>query len=341
MRLGLNLGYWGANPEDNVALALEADRLGFHSVWTAEAYGSDAVTTLTWLAAKTEKIKVGTAIMQMTARAPAMTAMTAATLDLLTGGRMLLGIGASGPQVVEGWHGVPYGKPVTRAREYIEIIRKILKREHPLEYHGEYYDIPTRSGSGLGKPLKLIIHPLRSDIPIYLAAVGPKNVALAAEIADGWLPVFFSPYRVDVYREWLDEGFARAGGGKNLSSFDIAPTVMIQMGDDVANCRNMIKPHLALYIGGMGAREKNFYFNIACRYGYEGAANRIQDLYLAGKKLEAVTAVPDELVDEIALCGPRERIADRLAAWKELGITTLICGASDINTLRVMAELAL
>jgi F420-dependent oxidoreductase-like protein len=341
MRLGLNLGYWGANPEDNVTLAREADRLGFHSVWTAEAYGSDAVTTLTWLAAKTEKINVGTAIMQMTARVPAMTAMTAATIDLLTGGRMLLGIGASGPQVVEGWHGVPYGKPVTRAREYVEIVREILKREKPLEHHGEHYDIPTRSGAGLGKPLKLIIHPLRSEIPIYLAAIGPKNVALAAEIADGWLPIFFSPHRVNVYQEWLDEGFAKAGGGKNLSSFDIAPTVMIQMGDDMANCRNMIKPHLALYIGGMGAREKNFYFNLACRYGYEEAANKIQDLYLAGKKLEAVTVVPDELVDEIALCGPRERIADRLAAWKECGITTLICGASDINTLRMMAELAL
>jgi F420-dependent oxidoreductase-like protein len=341
MRLGLNLGYWGANPEDNVALAVEADRLGFHSVWTAEAYGSDAVTTLTWLAAKTEKINVGTAIMQMTARVPAMTAMTAATLDLLTGGRMLLGIGASGPQVVEGWHGVPYGKPVTRAREYVEIVRTILNRERPLEHHGEHYNIPTRSGAGLGKPLKLIIHPLRSNIPIYLAAVGPKNVALAAEIADGWLPIFFSPYRVNVYHEWLDEGFAKAGGGKNFSSFDMAPTVTIQMGDDVANCRNMIKPHLALYIGGMGAREKNFYFNIACRYGYEEAANKIQDLYLAGKKMEAVMAVPDELVDEIALCGPRERIADRLAAWKECGITTLICGASDIHTLRVMAELAL
>jgi F420-dependent oxidoreductase-like protein len=341
MRLGLNLGYWGANTEDNVGLAVEADRLGFHSVWTAEAYGSDAVTTLTWLAAKTEKINVGTAIMQMTARVPAMTAMTAATLDLLTGGRMLLGIGASGPQVVEGWHGVPYGKPVTRAREYVEIVRTILNRERPLEHHGEHYDIPTRSGAGLGKPLKLIIHPLRSNIPIYLAAVGPKNVALAAEIADGWLPIFFSPYRVNVYHEWLDEGFAKAGGGKNFSSFDMAPTVTIQMGDDVANCRNMIKPHLALYIGGMGAREKNFYFNIACRYGYEEAANKIQDLYLAGKKMEAVTAVPDELVDEIALCGPRERIADRLAAWKECGITTLICGASDLHTLRVMAELAL
>src|SRR5262252_3291050 len=246
MRLGLNLGYWGSNPEDNVALAREADRLGFHSVWTAEAYGSDAVTTLTWLAAKTEKINVGTAIMQMTARAPAMTAMTAATLDLLTGGRMLLGIGASGPQVVEGWHGVPYGKPVTRAREYVEIVRKILERERPLEHHGEHYDIPTRSGSGLGKPLKLIIHPLRSNIPIYLAAVGPKNVALAAEIADGWLPIFFSPERMNVYREWLDEGFAKSTGAKDLSNFDVAPTVHIVVNDDVNAARNQVKPMLAL-----------------------------------------------------------------------------------------------
>jgi F420-dependent oxidoreductase-like protein len=341
MRLGLNLGYWGAAPEDNVALAQEADRLGFHSVWTAEAYGSDAVSPLVWLAAKTEKINVGTAIMQMTARAPAMAAMTAATIDLLTGGRMLLGIGASGPQVVEGWHGVPYGKPVTRAREYVEIVRKILKREEPLEHHGEHYDIPCKGGSGLGKPLKLIIHPLRSSIPIYLAAVGPKNVALAAEIADGWLPIFFSPQRIGIYREWLDEGFARAGGGKDLATFDIAPTVHIHMGDDAGACRNAVKPMLALYIGGMGAREKNFYFNIACRYGYEEAAQKIQDLYLSGRKMEAIASVPDELVDEVALCGPRERIAERLAAWKECGITTMICGASDINALRVMAELAL
>jgi F420-dependent oxidoreductase-like protein len=341
MRLGLNLGYWGASPADNVALAQEADRLGFHSVWTAEAYGSDAVSPLVWLAAKTEKIKVGTGIMQMTARVPAMTAMTAVTIDLLTEGRMLLGIGASGPQVVEGWHGVPYGKPVTRAREYVEIIRKIWKREAPLEHHGEHYDIPTKDGSGLGKPLKLIIHPLRDNIPIYLAAIGPKNVALAAEIADGWLPIFFAPERMDVYREWLDEGFARSTATKNLSNFDIAPTVTIEMGDDVTACRNKIKPHLALYIGGMGAREKNFYFNLACRYGYEEAAHRIQDFYLAGKKMEAVMAVPDELVDEVALCGPRERIAERLAAWQNCGITTLICGTSDINALRTMAELAL
>ncbi len=341
MRLGLNFGYWASGPSDNVALAQEADRLGYHSLWTAEAYGSDAVSPLVWLAAKTEKINVGTAIMQMTARAPAMTAMTAATIDLLTGGRMLVGIGASGPQVVEGWHGVPYGKPVTRAREYVEIMRAIWKRETPLEHHGEHYDIPCKDGSGLGKPLKLIIHPLRPTIPIYLAAVGPKNVALAAEVADGWLPIFFSPQRINVYKEWLEEGFAKAGGQKSLQNFDIAPTVTIAMGDDVEACRNAVKPFLALYIGGMGARGKNFYYDIASRYGYQDAADKIQDFYLAGKKGEAAMAVPDALVDEVALCGPRERIAERMPEWKNCGITTMICGTQDINALRVMAELAL
>ncbi len=341
MRLGLNLGYWGSSPIDYIALAQEADRLGYHSVWTAEAYGSDAISPLVWLAAKTEKINVGTAIMQMTARAPVVAAMTAATIDLLTGGRMLAGIGASGPQVVEGWHGLPYGKPVTRAREYIEIMRKVWKREQPLEHHGEHYDIPSRDGSGLGKPLKLIFHPLRPNIPIYLAAVGPKNVELAAEIADGWLPVFFSPARMDIYREWLDRGLAQAGGGKSIKDFDIAPTVTVSMGDDVNACRDAVKPFLALYIGGMGARDKNFYFNIACRYGFEEAAHKIQDLYLAGKKKEAAHAVPDELVDDVALCGPRQRIAERLQVWRNSGTTTMICGLSDINALRTMAELVL
>jgi F420-dependent oxidoreductase-like protein len=342
MRLGLNFGYWGSVPEDNVALAQEADRLGFHSLWTAEAYGSDAISPLVWLAAQTKRVNVGTAIMQMTARVPAVTAMTAATIDLLTGGRMLVGIGASGPQVVEGWHGVPYGKPVTRAREYVGIMRKIWKRAEPLEHHGEHYDIPCKGGSGLGKPLKLIIHPLRDRIPIYLAAVGPKNVALAAEVADGWLPIFFSPERMNIYREWLDEGFAKAGAGKTMTDgFDIAPTVHVVLGDDVNACRDQIKPMLALYIGGMGAKGKNFYYDIACRYGYEEAANRIQDLYLSGKKSEAIPAVPDALVDEVALCGPRARIAERLAAWKDCGITTMICGTSDINAVRTMADLVL
>jgi F420-dependent oxidoreductase-like protein len=339
MKLGLNCGYWGSNPGDNVTLVQEAEKAGFDSVWTAEAYGSDAVTTLTWLAAKTDRIKVGTAIMQMTARVPAMTAMTAATLDLLTGGRMLLGIGASGPQVVEGWHGVEYGKLLVRTREYVTILRDIWKREKPLEHHGAYYDIPVQGGTGLGKPLKLISHPLRSDIPIYIAAIGPKNVALCAEIADGWLPVFFSPYRKAVFQASLDDGYARRTDGKSKDDFDIAPTVSVVLGDDAQACRNQIKPHLALYVGGMGARGKNFYNDLACRYGYEAQARQVQDLYLAGKKAEAVAAIPDELVDEVALCGPKERIKDRLAAWKESGIKTLICGATNLETVRTMAEL--
>jgi F420-dependent oxidoreductase-like protein len=340
MRLGLNFGYWGSDPSDNIAIAREAERLGYHSLWTAEAYGSDSVTPLVWLAAHTERINVGTAIMQMPARTPAMTAMTAATIDLLTGGRFMLGLGASGPQVVEGWHGVVYGKLLTRTREYVEIVRTILKREQPLEHHGEYYDIPVRGGTGLGKPLKLIVHPLRSNIPIYVAAIGPKNVALVAEIADGWLPVFFSPHRVKMFRKSLDEGFARRSNGKTPDDFDIAPTVSVVVGDDVDACRMKVKPNLALYVGGMGARGKNFYNELACRYGYEEAAKTIQDLYLAGKKNEAIAAVPDELVDEIALCGSRERIKDQLAVWREAGVTTLICGANSIEAIRTMAELA-
>jgi F420-dependent oxidoreductase-like protein len=339
MRLGLNFGYWGSGPSDNIAIAKEAERLGYHSLWTAEAYGSDSVSPLVWLAAHTERINVGTAIMQMPARTPAMTAMTAATIDLLTGGRFMLGIGASGPQVVEGWHGVVYGKLLTRTREYVEIVRTILKREQPLEHHGEYYDIPVQGGTGLGKPLKLIVHPLRSNIPIYIAAIGPKNVALAAEIADGWLPVFFSPKRVNVFRKSLDEGFARRTDAKTLADFDIAPTVSVVVGDDVDECRMKVKPNLALYIGGMGARGKNFYNELACRYGYEEAAKTIQDFYLAGKKNEAIAAVPDELVDEIALCGPRERIKDQLGAWRDAGVTTLICGANSIEAIRTMGEL--
>jgi F420-dependent oxidoreductase-like protein len=341
MRLGLNLGYWGSGASDNLGLAREAERLGYHSLWTAEAWGSDAVTPLTWLAAKTERINVGTAIMQMPARTPAMTAMTAATLDLLTGGRFLLGLGVSGPQVVEGWHGVVYGKPLVRTREYVEIVRAILKRDKPLEHHGEHYDIPVKGGTGLGKPLKMIIHPLRRELPIYLAAIGPKNVALAAEIGDGWLPVFFSPLRVSLLREYLDAGFSARKDGRDTSNFDIAPTVSVIMGPDAGACRDQVKPHLALYIGGMGARGRNFYNDLACRYGYEEAAGRIQELYLAGKKAEATAAVPDALVDEVALCGPKERIAEQLGAWREAGVTTMICATSDPVAVRTMAELLL
>ena len=341
MRLGLHLGYWGSRPVDHTPLVQEAERLGYDSVWTAEAYGSDSVTTLSWLAARTQRIRLGTGILQMAARTPAMTAMTAATLDALSGGRLLLGLGVSGPQVVEGWHGTAYGKPLDRTREYVQIVRDILRREKPLEHHGRYYDIPLRGGTGLGKPLKLITHPLRSDIPIYLAAIGPKNVSLAAEIADAWLPMFFSPQRMPIYRQWLTEGFRRAGDAKDSSKFDIAPTVSACLGDDVNVCRTALKPQLALYIGGMGARERNFYYNLACRYGYEQAAASIQDLFVAGKQAEAAAAVPDELVDEVALCGPRERIAERLEPWRSCGITTLISATASVEAVRTMAELVL
>ncbi len=338
MRLGINLGYWGSGPSNGVALAQEAERLGFDSAWTAEAYGSDAVTPLTWVGALTSKIKLGTGILQMPARTPAMTAMTAATLDLLSGGRVLLGLGLSGPQVVEGWHGQPYGKPLARTREYIEILRRIWAREAPLEYKGEEYRIPIDGGTGLGKPLKLIVHPLRARIPIYLAAIGPKNIELAGELADGWLPIFFAPQREEAYLAPLSAGLAKRQAGE---AFDIAPTVSVVLGDDVQECRNQVKPMLALYIGGMGARGRNFYNDLACRYGYEAAAREIQDLYLAGRKLEAMAAVPDALVDEVALCGPKERIAELLEPWKASRATTLVCGTGQPEALRVMAELLL
>lgn len=344
MRLGLNLGYWGSGAQDGVALAQEAERLGFDSVWVAEAYGSDALTPLTWVAAQTSTIKVGTAIMQMPARTPAMTAMSAATLDLLTGGRMLLGLGLSGPQVVEGWHGEAYGKPLVKSREYVDIVRTILRREKPLEHHGRHYDIPYRGSdaTGLGKPLKLIIHPLRADIPIYLAAIGPKNVALTAEIAEGWLPTLYSPSRhEELYGESLRKGFAAAGDGRSEEDFDIAPSVPVVLGDDIDNCRMMVKPFIALYVGGMGAKGKNFYYDIACRYGYEDAADQIQKLYLAGDKVAAMAAVPDEFVDEVALVGPKERIAELLEKWNESPVTTLICAAQQPEALQAMAELVL
>jgi F420-dependent oxidoreductase-like protein len=336
MRLGLNIGYWGLLPVDPLELAKRADKLGFHSVWAAEAYGSDVLTPLAWIAAQTENINVGTGIMQIPARTPSATAMAAATLDHLSGGRMLLGIGASGPQVAEGWYGQEYGKPLKRTREYVEIVRTILKREDKLEFHGEYYDIPVKGGTGLGKPLKLITKPLRPDIPIYLAAIGPKNVALAAEIADGWLPVFFSPYRSELFTDYLDNGFEKRG--ERPDNFDIASAVTIIMGDDVAACRDLVRPYLALYIGGMGARGKNFYNDLACRMGYEAAAKEVQDLYLDGKKQEAGAALPDELIDEVALCGPPERIKERLQPWKDSPVTTLCASTIQLEVLELLAE---
>jgi len=343
MQLGLMLNYSGATISLPMDLIREADRMGFYAVWTAEAYGSDAITPLAWIGAQTQVIRLGTAIMQMPARTPANTAMTAMTLDQLSDGRFLLGLGVSGPQVIEGWHGQPYGKPLVRTREYIEIVRAIFRREQPLSYDGAYYQIPYRGedATGLGKPLKSILHG-RADIPIYLAAIGPKNVELAAEIADGWLPMFFSPRHYErVFRPHIEQGFARAGSGKSIKSFDIAPSVMVALGNDVNECRNRVKPALALYIGGMGAPGKNFYFDLACRYGYEDAAFAIQSLYLEGRKGEAITAVPDDLVDDVALCGPRDRIAERFSLWRECPITTLNLMFVDIDSLRLMAELAL
>ena len=338
MQLGLQLGY--DDPRAGVALAQEADRLGFHSVWTSEAYGTDAVTPMAWIAATTERVAVGSAIMQMPARTPAATATTVATLDLLSGGRALLGLGTSGPQVAEGWHGQAWGRPLARTREYVEIVRQVLRREAPLEHHGAHYDIPyTGPGAtGLGKPLRLIVHPLRAEVPIYLAALGPRNVALAAEIADGWLPIFFSPERFgEVHGASLDEGFARRGG--RPAGWDVAPLVPVVVADDVQACRDFLKPMLALYVGGMGARGQNFYNRLAGRYGYEAEAAAIQDLYLDGKKGEAAAAVPDALVDEIALVGDRARIADRLEAWRDCGATTLVLQARQPEALQLVAEL--
>lgn len=343
MRLGISFGYqdWGAGLADAVALAQEADRLGFHSGWVAEAYGTDAITPATWLLSHTTNLRMGTAIAQMPARTPSMTAMTATTLDLMSGGRFLLGIGASGPQVSEGWYGDPYGKPLAKTREYVAIMRAIWARAAPLEHHGDHYDIPyTGPGAtGLGKPLKIIVHP-RGPVPVYVASIGPKNVELTAEIADGWLPIFYSPTRAQaVWGDAVARGLAAAG--KSAADLDVAPTVTVMVGDDVAKLRDLAKPSVALYVGGMGAKGKNFYNDLACRYGYEAVAAEIQDLYLSGRKGEATALVPDELVDDICLIGPKERIADRLGAWRDAGVTTIIVGTTQREALRTMAELLL
>jgi F420-dependent oxidoreductase-like protein len=336
VKLGLSLGYAppGTNPADLFPLVEEAERLGFDSVWVAEAWGTDAVSVLGWLAAKTERLKLGSAIMQIPGRTPANTAMTAATLDLLSGGRFLLGLGTSGPQVVEGWHGQPWGKPLGKTREYVEIIRTALRREI-VEHDGDHYSIPWDGpgATGLGKPLKLMLRPLRTEIPIYLAALGPNNVALAAEIADGWLPIFVVPERFD---DAFGPSLAAAPPG-----FEIAATASVFVGDDVPALLDALRPHVALYVGGMGAKGRNFYNSLVRRYGWEKEAERIQELYLAGKQREAIAAVPDELVDAVALVGPKERIAERLAAWRETPVTTLVVGTLQPEALQTLAELLL
>ncbi len=339
MQLDVNIGYWGVAVGRDPALAREAEKLGYRCIWTAEAYGADAATVLAAIAAQTTTLGIGAGILQMPARTPAMTAMTAATLDDLSGGRFRLGLGLSGPQVVEGWHGVPYGKPLTRTREYVEIVRRILEREERVSFEGSEYQIPYvgEGATGLGKPLKLIGVP-HPDLPVYIASIGPKNVRLTAEIADGWLPVFYSPERApEVFGPWIDEGRAKS----SRAHFDVVPTVQASVGDDIGHARDHVRPMIALYVGGMGARGRNFYHDLACRYGYEEAANRIQDLYLAGRKEEATAAVPDALVDEVSLIGPREAIRDRLEVWRESRATALAVASLDVHTLRTIAELAL
>ena len=325
MQLALGMGYWSSGPPADAAKQIAtAERLEFDSIWTAEAYGSDALTPLAWWGAATERIGLGTSICQLSARTPAAMAMAAMTMDHLSGGRFRLGLGASGPQVVEGWYGRPYPKPLARTREYVEIVRRIFARDDPVSFDGEHYQLPYPGGAGLGKPLKSTIHPLRADIPIYLGAEGPKNVALTAEIADGWLPLFFSPTDNEFYRAALAEGFSRPGARRGFDDFDIAAVVPIVIDDDVEAAADVIRPMLALYAGGMGAKDANFHLNVFARMGFEAACTTIQDHYLAGDKKAAIAAVPTAMVEAVALVGPPAKIADDLAAWEESVVNTLV-----------------
>jgi F420-dependent oxidoreductase-like protein len=348
VKLGLQLGYWSAPPlglsaAEQLALVREAERLGFDSVWTAEAYGSDAATILGWLAHATDRIRLGSAILQMPARTPAMTAMTAATLDQLSGGRMILGLGSSGPQVAEGWHGQRFGRQLERTRDYVAVVRMALARER-LQFKGETLELPLPDGPG--KALKLTIAPVQERIPIYLAAIGPRNTALAAEIADGWIPFLFWPEHVGDVRPLLEEGFARAGDGKGYDRFEIAPAVSCCISDDLEAARDTLRPMLALYIGGMGSRERNFYNQAAQRYGFADAAREVQDHYLEGRRDEAAAAVPGELIDAVSLCGPPDRVRDRLRAMEAAGVGTLIVTPfawtfpERLDQVRRLAELA-
>ena len=343
MKLGVHIGYWGLGltRSDQLEIVQEAERLGYDSVWTAEAYGSDAATILGWIAGQTTRIKIGSAIFQMPARSAAMTAMTAATLDQLSDGRMLLGIGSSGPQVSEGWHGVRFARQLQRTREYIAVVRQALARER-VEFHGETIDLPLPDGPG--KALKLTISPVQDKIPIYLAAIGPKNTELAGEIADGWIPTLLSPEHLPQLRESLDAGAAKAG--RSLDGFDIAPTVNVFVTDDLAGARDSMRPFIALYVGGMGSRDKNFYNQLVQRYGFEDAAREVQDLYLEGKRDEAMAAIPDSLIDTVSLCGPPDVVRERLAVYRDAGVGTLgltptaFTADERLEQLRLVAELA-
>jgi F420-dependent oxidoreductase-like protein len=348
MKLGLHVGYWshpplGLSADEQLGLVQEAERLGYDSVWTAEAYGSDAATILGWLAQATSTIRLGAAIFQMPGRSAAMTAMTAATLDQLSAGRMILGIGSSGPQVAEGWHGQRFGRQLQRTREYVDVVRLALSRQR-VEYAGETLQLPLPDGPG--KALKLTIAPVQERIPLYLAAIGPKNTTLAAEIADGWIPTLFSPEHVAEFRPLLEEGFARAGNGKGFGDFDIAPSVNVFVTDDVGAARDAMRPYVALYVGGMGSRSQNFYNALVQRYGFEDAARRVQDLYLEGKRDEAMAALPDELIDTVSLCGPPDVVRSRLEVFRDAGVGTLMVSPmawtfdDRLRQLQLVAELA-
>lgn len=343
MKLGFLLGYSGKQIHIPMDLIKQAESMGFDSVWTAEAYGNDAVTAAAWILSQTDKIKVGTAIMQMPARTPAMCAMTSMSLHQLSGGRFIAGLGASGPQVVEGWHGVPYGKPVTRTKEYIQIMRKIMERDGPVEFDGKVYQLPNKGEgtTGLGKPLKSILSGC-PELPIYTASITPAGLRCAGEVADGVFPVWMDPTKYDVIGEHIEAGFAKAGNGKSLKDFDIAPFVTVAVNDDLDAAFDTLRPWLALYIGGMGAKGKNFYHDYAGRLGYGEVATRIQDLYLSGKKAEAEALVPNELLDAVSLVGPLDRIVERLAPWKEAGkrgeVGTMLLGGPDPAVMELLAK---
>jgi F420-dependent oxidoreductase-like protein len=333
LKLGVQLGYWGAQPPTNlIELAQEAESLGFDSLWTAEAWGSDAFTPLAYIAAHTKRIKLGTAVVQLSARTPTATAMATLTLDHLSQGRMILGLGVSGPQVVEGWYGQPFSKPLARTREYIDIVRQVLRREAPVTSDGPHYPLPYNGEGawGLGKPLKPITHPLRSDVPIFMGAEGPKNVALAAEIADGWLPLYYSPFRQEVYADSL----------KNRKpDFQISQFVICNIDDNLERALTPVKAMLGFYIGGMGAKKHNFHMELMARMGFEAEAKKIQDLFMEGKRAEAIAAVPDQFADEVSLCGSVDRIRERLDAWRETPVTTLLLASQDVETMRTIAEI--
>lgn len=341
LKLGLNTGYWAGGPPQGVTETIaEAEKLGFDSIWTAEAYGSDGLTPLAWWGSETQKLKLGTAITQMSARQPAATAMAAMTMDHLSGGRFILGLGVSGPQVVEGWYGMPFAKPLARTREYIKILRDIWARKGPVTNDGPHYPLPLPDGTGLGKPLKASIHPLREDIPIYLGAEGPKNIALAAELCDGWLAMLFDPRNPGYFEEALNAGFAREGARRSKDDFEVAATVPLIITDDVDAAADMLRPFYALYFGGMGAKGKNFHANVAIRMGYEEMIDRVADLYLEGKRDEAGAAIPTELIEKLSLIGPKEKVRDDLEAWRDSLVTTLLI-QGDVNIVRAAAELVL